>query len=59
VACAGYLLVEALVAVLYAVGGAQLARTATSVRTERLMDRTIGVCLVGFAAALGLSHCPA
>jgi threonine/homoserine/homoserine lactone efflux protein len=55
----GYLLIEALVAVLYAVGGAQLGRIATSVRTERLMDRTIGVCLVGFAAALGLSHRPA
>lgn len=59
VAGAGYLLIEALVAVLYAVGGAQLGRIATSVRTERLMDRTIGVCLVGFAAALGLSHRPA
>jgi threonine/homoserine/homoserine lactone efflux protein len=56
---AGYLLIEALVAGLYALVGARLGRKAKSDRTERLMDRTIGICLVGFAAALGVSQRPA
>jgi threonine/homoserine/homoserine lactone efflux protein len=56
---AGYLLIEALVAGLYAFVGARLGRIAGSDRTERWMDRTIGVCLVGFAGALGVSQRPA
>jgi threonine/homoserine/homoserine lactone efflux protein len=55
---AAYLVIEALVAGLYALARARLGRVAGSDRSERLMDRAIGVFLVGFAAALGVSQRP-
>jgi threonine/homoserine/homoserine lactone efflux protein len=55
---AAYLVIEALVGGLHALAGARLGRVAGSDRSERLMDRAIGVSLVGFAAALGVSQRP-
>lgn len=54
----GYLVVEVLVALFYAVLGSQLRRIAISARVDRLVARVTGVCLIGFAAYLGTSRRP-
>nr|BFE31265.1 hypothetical protein GCM10010200_035160 [Actinomadura rugatobispora] len=54
----GYLVVETLVALLYAVLGSQLRRIVISARADRLVARVTGVCLIGFAAYLGTSRRP-
>ncbi|MGI5231810.1 LysE family translocator [Actinoallomurus sp. CA-142502] len=55
---AGYLVVETLVALVYAVLGSQLRRIVISARIDRLVARVTGVCLIGFAAYLGTSQRP-
>ncbi|GAA2437032.1 LysE family translocator [Actinomadura vinacea] len=54
----GHLVVETLVALLYAVLGSQLRRIVISARVDRLVARVTGVCLIGFAAYLGTSQRP-
>jgi threonine/homoserine/homoserine lactone efflux protein len=54
-----YLAVEFAVAVGYAVAGAQLRRASVSARVDRGIQRTTGVCLIGFAAYFATSRQPA
>lgn len=54
-----YLLVEFVVAVGYAVAGSYLRRASVSARTDRNIQRTTGVCLIGFAVYFATSRQPA
>lgn len=54
-----YLAVEFAVAVGYAVVGAHLRRASVSARVDRGIQRTTGVCLIGFAAYFATSRQPA
>lgn len=54
-----YLAVEFVVAVGYAVVGARLRRASVSARVDRGIQRTTGVCLIGFAAYFATSRQPA